>query len=100
MSPDGSLVTFMGNRIGGPGAIRFLAGTDGSEPQELGLPLAENCGWNSSSGTWSPDGTRIVCGQGGILVVDVATEETSIVAEGKGAIWVDDHTLLAEAWGK
>jgi hypothetical protein len=29
-----------------------------------------------------------------LLVVDVATEEATIVAKGRAAIWLDDHTLL------
>jgi hypothetical protein len=75
------------------------------------------------AGTWSPDGSRLVSmeirggfdtegpgfeleqpelkGLGGfytkvIVVVDVATEEPTIVAYGRSAIWVDDHTILVE----
>ena len=97
LSPDGSLVTMLGHKIGGPGAARFLADTDGSEPRYLGQLHSGNCVSNPA-GTWSPDGRRIVCaGEEGVLVVDVATGESSRVAEGRAAIWLDDHTLLVEA---
>jgi Tol biopolymer transport system component len=44
---------------------------------------------------WSPDGTRIVFAEGeGIYVVDVATGQTSLVAEGGSADWFDDDTLI------
>ncbi len=54
---------------------------------------------------WSPDGTRISYinleynPDGGILVVDVATGETTFVAEGITADWLDDHTLIIENVG-
>jgi len=32
----------------------------------------------------------------GIVVVDAATLEVSLVAEGRGASWLNDHTLLVE----
>jgi Tol biopolymer transport system component len=100
MSPDGSLVTFNGNRINGPGAIRFLADADGSNVRELGQLDGGNCGWSGASGIWSPDGARTVCaGNDEVRVVYVATGEDSVVAKGKAAIWLDDHTLLVEAWG-
>ncbi|MFZ0625834.1 MAG: hypothetical protein WAN34_05000 [Acidimicrobiia bacterium] len=99
LSPDGSLVTFCGNRIGGPGAERFLARTDGSKPQ--GLRDSKACGGVNPGGTWSPDGTRIVIAdENDVYVLDVVTGEASVVAEGKGAQWLDDHTLLVEAWGQ
>jgi Tol biopolymer transport system component len=102
ISPDGSLVTFMGSRIGGPGALRFIAETDHPQPQEFGRLDFATCAGGNPSGTWSPAGDRIVCaGQDGVIVtVDAATAETTQVAEGNGAIWLDDHTLLIEAWGK
>jgi Tol biopolymer transport system component len=86
----------MGHRIGGPGAIRFVANADGTDWQ-----LIPGSGSNPS-GTWSPDGTRIVCSGddgvsgGGIIVVDIATGKSSRVADGSGAIWLDGHTLLVE----
>jgi Tol biopolymer transport system component len=123
ISPDGSLVTFLGS--GTPptdeashcGPCRFVSNIDGSNRQVIS-------GWMANpAGTWSPDGSRIVSmeimggfdtegpgfeleqpelkGLGGfytevIVVVDVATEEPTIVAYGRSAIWVDDHTILVE----
>jgi Tol biopolymer transport system component len=44
---------------------------------------------------WSPDGTRIVYADGdGIHVVDVATGQTSLVAEGESADWFGDDMLV------
>jgi Tol biopolymer transport system component len=54
---------------------------------------------------WSPDGTRISYinleynPDGGIFVVDVATGETTFVAEGTASEWLDDHTLIIEDIG-
>jgi hypothetical protein len=94
LSPDGSLVTFMGHRIGGPGAIRFVANADGTDWRSIGSCIS------NPAGTWSPDGSRIVCGPNGpppgIRVVDIATGHTKSVAKGQVAIWLDDHTLLVE----
>ena len=98
LSPEGSLVTMLGNRIGGPGALLFLAATDGSELLQLGP--ADYCA-SYPAGTWSPDGSRIVCSgvTRAVTVVEVDPEEvkfvaSAFVAEGTGAIWLDDHTLL------
>jgi hypothetical protein len=94
MSPDGSLVTMMGNEPGGPGAIRFVANADGTELRQIAG------GSSDPAGTWSPDGSRIVCRRlgavGGIIVVDIATGDASRVTEGSAAIWLDDHTLLID----
>jgi Tol biopolymer transport system component len=93
LSPDGSLVTFLGSE-GEGGPLRFLANADGTGRRVIP-------GWVSNpAGTWSPDGSRIVClslGGDRIIVVDVATEEATTVAEGRGAIWLDNHTLLIES---
>jgi Tol biopolymer transport system component len=94
LSPDGSLVTMMGNEIGGPGAGRFVANADGTELRSIPV------GGSNPAGTWSPDGSKIVCSDysgKNILVVDIATGETSRVAKGGAAIWLDGHTLLVEA---
>jgi hypothetical protein len=91
MSPDGSLVTMMGS-AGDGGAFRFVARADGTELRQI-------VGRGSNpAGTWSPDGSRIVCSDGdvGIIVIDIATGSSSVVAEGSAAIWLDDHTLLVE----
>ena len=93
LSPDGSLVTMMGNEIGGPGAGRFMANVDGTELRSIPE------GGSNPAGTWSPDGSRIVCSDysgRNILVVDIATGEASRVAKGGAAIWLDGHTLLVE----
>jgi Tol biopolymer transport system component len=95
LSPDGSLVTFMGCELGRGGcAVRFVANADGTD--RLVLPWC----MSNPAGTWSPDGTRIVCSDGsirsGITVIDVATRKARSVAEGRDAIWLDDHTLLVE----
>jgi hypothetical protein len=96
MSPDGSLVTMMGNEPNGPGALRFVANTDGTDLRVIG----GGAGGSNPAGTWSPDGTRIACTRWDgehIIVVDVATRDVAEVAEGSSAIWLDDHTLLLEA---
>ena len=93
MSPDGSLVTFLdGATWESPRPRRWVANSDGSELRRL----ATGC-TSSPPGTWSPNGSRIVCSEGNsIIVVDIATTKLSTVAEGREAIWLDDHTLLVE----
>ena len=92
ISPDGSLVTMMGHEIDGPGGAVFVSNADGTELRHIPR------GGSNPAGTWSPDGSRIVCSKGnGIIVVDIATGDVSRVAEGSGAIWLDRHTLLVEA---
>jgi Tol biopolymer transport system component len=99
LSPDGSLVTFLGGGFPTPeghcGPCRLLANADGTERR-----VVHFCYGSHPAGTWSRDGTRIVC-QGGIrerdvIVVDITTGRTSGVARGSGAIWVGDRTLLVE----
>jgi WD40 repeat protein len=54
---------------------------------------------------WSPDGTRIAyinlenTPDDSVFVVDVATGETTFVAEGTWPEWLDDHTLIIEREG-
>lgn len=97
LSLDGSLVTMLGNEIDGPGALLFLATTDFSEVLQMGP--ADSCA-PYPAGTWSPDGRRIVCsGARAVTVIEFDPREVKLVAsehvaEGTGAIWVDDHTLL------
>jgi Tol biopolymer transport system component len=48
---------------------------------------------------WSPDGTRIAYYNGDtkeVFVVDVATGETTLVAEGTSPECLDDHSLIVE----
>jgi Tol biopolymer transport system component len=93
LSPDGSLVTMMGNEIGGPGALRFVSNVDGTERRHIPE------GGSNPAGTWSPDGGRIVgsdYARKNILFVDIATGSASRVAKGRAAIWLDAHTLLVD----
>jgi Tol biopolymer transport system component len=94
LSPDGSLVTFLGSQIGGSRPLRWVANTDGTErrllPDVYGIPCR-----SIPTGTWSADGSRIVCAEASkVIVVDIATGAATSVADGRGAIWLDDHTLL------
>jgi Tol biopolymer transport system component len=94
LSPDGSLVTFLGG--GTPpsgsrhcGPCRFVANADGTHRRVVP-------GWISNpAGAWSPDGERIVASHryDSVVVVEVATGAVAAVAEGRSAIWLDDHTL-------
>lgn len=99
LSPDGSLVTFLGGGFPTPeghcGPCRLLANADGTERR-----VVHFCYGSNPAGTWSPDGKRLVC-RGGtrerdIIVVDIATGRAASVAEGRGAIWLDRRTLLVE----
>ena len=102
LSPDGSLVTFLAggfpesDEIEHCGPCRFLANADGTDKRII-------TGWIASpAGTWSPDGTRIVLADDTdgvtptIRVVDAVTGEAATVADGRLAIWLDDHTLLVD----
>ncbi|MET1012106.1 MAG: hypothetical protein ABWY83_06970 [Actinomycetota bacterium] len=96
-APDGSPLTFHGEEITHAGPGRFVSRLDGT-----GFRLLPG-GVSNPAGTWSPDGTRIVCSGedgnsgGGVIVVDVATGDFTRVGEGRLAVWVDDHTLLVDA---
>ena len=99
LSPDGSLVTFIGSgttRFGHCGPCRWVAHADGTHRR-----IVEGCFAAAPAGTWSPDGGRIVCMGGNertVTVVDfVMGGKVSHVAEGTSAIWLDRHTLLVEA---
>jgi len=96
LSPDGSTLAVggCGRRLGSGLCIAHADGTNlralVSGPQLFGPK-------------WSPDGTRIAYndqadGPTGnkVFVVDVATGETTFVADGFLDDWLDDHTLLIE----
>jgi Tol biopolymer transport system component len=94
LSPDGSLVTFIGGEIGRSGQHRWVANADGTNrrliPDVYGIPCL-----STPTGTWSADGSRIVCSEASkVIVIDIATGAATPVAYGRGAIWLDDHTLL------
>ena len=107
MSPDGSLVTFLGHGsfvesgdLQHCGPCRFVANADGT-----GMRIIS--GWMAiPAGTWSPDSTRIVTTDmfssdgervpSFILVTDIATGAGTKVADGQAAIWINDHMLLVE----
>jgi Tol biopolymer transport system component len=96
LAPDGSPLTYHGQEITHAGPGRFLSKVDGT-----GFRFLPGAGSNPS-GTWSPDGTRIVCSGddgvtgGGVIVIDVATGDITHAVEGRSAIWLDDHRLLVE----
>jgi len=94
LSPDGSLVTFLASQIDTSGLQRWVANADGTErrllPNVYGIPCR-----SAPANTWSPDGSGIVCAEASrVIVIDIATGSASSVAQGRGAIWLDDHTLL------
>jgi dipeptidyl aminopeptidase/acylaminoacyl peptidase len=89
-SPDGSTLA-----VGCPDGL-CIAHADGTNLRVLVRS-------RSVEPEWSPDGTRIAyleynrSTDGGIFVVDVATGETTFVAEGTHEPeWLDDHTLIIE----
>jgi Tol biopolymer transport system component len=109
ISPDGSLVTYwaggaglnetsvLGDPVTYCGGCWFVANVDGSARRALPC--------YGYGGAWSPDSSRVVCFdywvpgadyEGLVTVVDAATGLVSRAAEGKKAIWLDDHTLLVE----
>jgi Tol biopolymer transport system component len=90
-SPDGASVAYLDAPRGVWTSSRLMvAGADGSDPRVLVQ------GDKIDFPQWSPDGTRIgYADVGGIYVVDVATGETSLVAEGGDAPdWFDEDTLV------
>lgn len=94
LSPDGSLVTFLGTQIDASRLQRWVANADGTErrllPNVYGIPCR-----SAPANTWSPDGSRIACAEASrVTVIDIATGAATPVATGRGAIWLDDHTLL------
>lgn len=94
LSPDGSLVTFLEQEYGNVGGNRWVANADGTERRSLpGCVL-------TPGGTWSPDGSRIVCSAAAdVIVVDIATGGSTRAGAAGEAIWLDDHTLLVDVHG-
>ena len=91
LSPDGRTLAYLSPMTSdATGLTLWLVDTGGGDPRAL----VERVGlwWP----TWSPDGTRIAyaVGTDEIDVVDVATGESTQVAEGATAEWLDDHTLI------
>jgi Tol biopolymer transport system component len=96
-APDGRTLAYLdaprARGGGGWSSSLWLADADGSDPRLL----VEGDG---DFLRWSPDGTRIVyAGDGEIHVVDVATGESTHVADGGTAEWFDDHTLVVSPAG-
>jgi Tol biopolymer transport system component len=95
-SPDGTRIAYEQSHRDGAflrGDI-WLADADGSHARRL--VQGDHLLWPR----WSPDGTRIAYGDtsrgrnGETYVLDVKTGDTSKVADGLLAEWVDDHTLI------
>jgi Tol biopolymer transport system component len=89
-APDGGTIAYLDSPRGYWASPRLMiADVDGGDPRVL----VE--GEQIDVPRWSPDGTRIVYVDGdGIHVIDVATGEASLVAEGGSADWFDDDTLV------
>jgi Tol biopolymer transport system component len=91
LSPDGSLVTFIEQEYVNEGGNRWVANADGTELRAL-PPCVLTPG-----GTWSPDGSRIVCSAAAdVRVVDIASGDLTRVGAVGEAIWLDDHSLLVD----
>jgi Tol biopolymer transport system component len=89
-APDGGTIAYLDSPEGYWASSRLMiADVDGGDPRVL----VE--GDQIDYPRWSPDGTRIVYTAGeSIHVVDVATGQTTLVAEGGSADWFDDDTLV------
>ncbi|MBI2237621.1 MAG: PD40 domain-containing protein [Actinobacteria bacterium] len=91
-APDGRTLAYLdaprSEDGGGWSSSLWLVDADGSDPRLLVDGDFEFL-------RWSPDGTRIAyAGDGEIHVVDVATGESTHVADGGTAEWFDDDTLV------
>jgi hypothetical protein len=95
------LITFLASgtpssvHVGHCGPCRWLANADGTNKRVL-----LGCFESNPAGTWSPDGSRIVClggNENDIIVIElVMGNRISHVAEGSAAIWLDTTRLLVE----
>jgi Tol biopolymer transport system component len=89
-SPDGSLAVACSGRLEGI----CIANADGTNLREL---VSDPSLFGPR---WSPDGTRIAYlnqenyPDNRVFVVDLATGETTFVAQGTAIDWLDDHTLI------
>jgi Tol biopolymer transport system component len=88
--PDGEQLAYLDSPRGIWASSRLMvADADGNEPRVLVQ------GGQIDFPQWSPDGTQIsYTDSGRTYVVDVATGETSLVAEGGKADWLDQDTLV------
>ena len=91
-SPDGQTIAYLSplSSANATGAGLWLMDAAGGKPRVL--VEGKGIWWPS----WSPDGSRIAyaVGTDDIYVVEVATGESTRVAEGATAEWFDDHTLI------
>jgi len=90
-SPDGGTLAYLSPMSSeATGDALWLVDAGGGDPRAL--VEREGLWWP----TWSPDGTMIAYADGTdeIHVVDVATGQSTKVAEGATAEWLDDHTLI------
>jgi Tol biopolymer transport system component len=100
LSPDGSLLSYVcaGPHQAGFASDLCLANADGSDPRIVaGSPPH----YGIMDASWSPDGTRLAYWtfhSWNVKVIDIATGETTHVANGAYPSWVDDHTLIIEPY--
>jgi Tol biopolymer transport system component len=90
-SPDGRTIAYLSPlSSNATGDALWLEDAAGGDPRAL---VERDAIWWPS---WSPDGSRIAyaVGTDDIYVVEVATGESTRVAEGATAEWFDDHTLI------
>jgi Tol biopolymer transport system component len=90
LSPDGSLLSYA---CEGWGAL-CLANADGTYQRVLARAVG---GGAINGGSWSPDGTRIPHYDffpQDVMILDVATGQSTYVGEGMEPTWLNDHTLI------